>query len=210
MINLYNRERNNSRTQSLANALQAARVNPNVQITAFQPVHPLVKAKEESALGGAGSLLGGAGNLYNGLKASGLLDKTTTSTESPIASAINNNVFGNSETVSPIASAINNSVMGTTEASPISSAISSSVGSSGFNGMPLIGNAIGGLNGLGSTGSWQGGLQGMFGVNEDDSDVMQGINGTLNGGLTGFSVGGPIGAAIGAALGLGSSFLDDF
>lgn len=70
----------------------------------------------------------------------------------------------------------------------------------------------GGLNGLGAfaqSGDYKDGVQGVFGVdNENQSDIMQAVNGAMNGASMGASFG-PWGAAIGGVLGLGSSFLDD-
>lgn len=200
---LYNKDQNLNKLQALASALQSQK-SGDVTVNPYKPVEVIKKADEPSALGGAGSLLSGAGKLYGGLRDSGLLDKS--------ADNIDYSSFAPKLTGNALSDAVTNNVydLGIKD-NALTNAIDSSVGASagGFNGMPLIGNALGGVKGLAKSGSWQGGLQGVFGVNEDDSDVMQGINGTLNGGLTGFTVGGPIGAAIGAALGLGSSFIDD-
>lgn len=87
-------------------------------------------------------------------------------------------------------------------------------GSNAAGSTPLGGAAGLGLSGLNSlntlnqTGSFKDAGQSFFGIDKDDSDVKQGIKGTINGAMKG-SAFGPIGAAAGAVLGLGSSFLDD-
>ena len=236
MRSLYDRERNNNRTQSLASALQSARVNPNVQITAFQPVQPLASLNNQSALGGTSDLLSGAGDLYKGLKASGLFDKSgnglsiyddmgslTTpsySSDSLFGNAINNNVLGSSTPdYGAFGNAANDYVLGTTStSSPIGDAIGSSVGSSGgsfmgnvvpYGGM-ILGGVRAGQSALGG-GSFKDDVpQAFFGIDsENDSDVMQSLKGAGQGAMMGAPFG-PIGMAVGAALGLGSSFLDDF
>lgn len=205
MMNLYDKRKNNDRLSGLAQALNA-RSNTNVAITPFQPVGTQNGGDGTSALGGAGDLLTGGIKLYEGIQNSGLFkDGSSLGGSSAISDSINGNIFGGGSSGSAITDAVN----GYSSPNTISGAIDSNVMGSGFNGMPLIGTAIGGLNGLGKTGSWEGGVQGMFGVNPDDSDVMQGIKGTGSGALTGFSVGGPVGAVIGGLLGLGSSFIDD-
>lgn len=73
----------------------------------------------------------------------------------------------------------------------------------------LIGGGINGLSSFAQSGDYKDGLQGFFSIDKDDSDVMQGIKGTINGAVTGGSVGGPWGALAGGILGLGASFLDD-
>ena len=108
-----------------------------------------------------------------------------------------------------------NTMGGTTGGASGSGFMSGAEGAGGFGGGAAVyaGLIRGGLNGLGSfaqSGDYKDGLQGMFGVeDENQSDIMQAVNGTMNGASMGSSFG-PWGAAIGGVLGLGSSFLDDF
>lgn len=73
----------------------------------------------------------------------------------------------------------------------------------------LISGGKNGLSSFAQSGDYKDGLQGFFSIDKDDSDVMQGIKGTINGTVTGGSVGGPWGALAGGILGLGASFLDN-
>ena len=191
-------------------ALQSSRLDTRNNITPFQPVQPRQSAGGESVLGGASGLLDGAGSLYKGLQESGLFNKNTVS-ESPITSAINNNVFDLGQTDNALTNAINNNVLGnTSETSLIGDAIGNSTGG-GF--MPYVGIAKGGLNaGLNALngGSFKDDVpQAFFGIDDSDSEIMQGIKGAGQGALMGLPFGGPIGAAVGGLLGLGASFLDD-
>ena len=206
----YNKERNLNRRNALMDALQSSRLDTRNNITPFQPVQPRQSAGGESVLGGASGLLDGAGSLYKGLQESGLFNKNTVS-ESPITSAINNNVFDLGQTDNALTNAINNNVLGnTSETSLIGDAIGNSTGG-GF--MPYVGIAKGGLNaGLNALngGSFKDDVpQAFFGIDDSDSEIMQGIKGAGQGALMGLPFGGPIGAAVGGLLGLGASFLDD-
>ena len=206
----YNKERNLNRRNALMDALQSSRLDTRNNITPFQPVQPRQSAGGESVLGGASGLLDGAGSLYKGLQESGLFNKNTVS-ESPITSAINNNVFDLGQTDNALTNAINNNVLGnTSETSLIGDAIGNSTGG-GF--MPYVGIAKGGLNaGLNALngGSFKDDVpQAFFGIDDSDSEIMQSLKGAGQGALMGLPFGGPIGAAVGGLLGLGASFLDD-
>lgn len=86
----------------------------------------------------------------------------------------------------------------------------SGFGSGGGN-FGWIGLAQGADRGLGTLfngGSLDESGQSMFNINEDDSDFMQALNGTLSGAQMGSGFG-PWGAVIGGVAGLGTSFLDD-
>jgi len=198
MMKFYDKEKNKSRLDSLANAL-SKRDNTPINIGTINGGYTN-NTKSDNVMGGTSDLLSGATKLYGGLRDSGLFNKPTGDFNNTL---LGGNYFGSNSTGSmTMDNVLGNSGSG--------SMVFDSLGqSTGFNGMPLIGNAIGGLNGYASTGDWKDGIQGIFGTNSNDSDIMQGIKGTANGAMTGASIGGPWGAVIGGLLGLGSSFIDD-
>ena len=228
---LYNQEKNSNRMQSLAQALQSARVNNDAKINAFQPVNARESQQGQSALGGASDLLSGAGELYKGIQESGLFNKgnglsiyddvsalSTPSYNSNtlLGNAINDNVLGNSTADYGIfGNAANDAVMGTaSDSSLIGDAIGNSTGGSFMgNVAPYGGMILGGMRAGQSAlsgGSFKDDVpQAFFGIDDsNDSEIMQGLKGAGTGAMMGAPFG-PIGMAVGAALGLGSSLLDD-
>lgn len=123
----------------------------------------------------------------------------------------NNSLIGNQQNNNQFSNKVND-IFGTTN--KIGSLYNTFQGASN----PYLSFGTGLLNGLDKEfnskekywGGFGNGLQGFFGVDsERDSDVMQGVNGTLNGAIKGTMIFPGIGTAVGALLGLGSSFIDD-
>lgn len=212
-----NRERNKNTLDSLTRALanrDKTVINPG---TVYVPQGNTTN--NDNILGGAGSLLTGGLKLYSGLNNSGLFGSNEGGSEA-IGNAINNSVYGSGESTSALGGAINNSVLGSGEStSALGSAIGSEAGGFSMPGGGWLSLGTGLMNGLNKgfnhsddkeiMGGFGNGIQGFFNVNENDSDVMQGINGTLDGAMKGTAIFPGVGTVIGALLGLGSSFLDD-
>lgn len=138
MMNLYDREKNNNRLNSLAQAL-STRNNTNVSITPFQPVRTGENASTSTGAG-LDQLIGGGLSLYNGLKDSGLFGGGSSSGgSSAISDSINSNIFGGGNSGSAITDAIN----GVGSESALSGAISSEAPSA-----TSLGSAAAGFNGL--------------------------------------------------------------
>lgn len=179
-MRFYDKQKNNERIQTLANAL-ARRDNTPIN-TGSVNANIGGNVNNTSVADGATGLVNGATGLYNGLKQSGLFDGHN---DGAIAHGIRDYIGGSNLSDSPTF----NNITGAGTGDNIIDSIVNSGANGSYNAVPLIGN---------------------FGKNSKDSDIMQGLKGTANGALSGLAVGGPIGAAIGAGLGLGSSFLDDF
>ena len=221
-MSFYNKDRNNSTLQSLSQAL--ANRDKSV-INTGTITHPQENNKQDNILGGAGELAtgglkfgkalvdifgkGGESGFYNGeAELGGWLPNTGIFGEAiqkyikdtPDYGAIGNAINGTAGSGSAVGDAIGAEVGGSM--SPMGWL---SLGQGVFNGLNQGFNHEGKdiLGGFGN------GVQGFFGVNENDSDVMQGINGTLDGAMKGTMIFPGVGTVIGGLLGLGSSFLDD-
>lgn len=197
MMRFYDKERSRSTIDSLSNALSK---RDNTTINTGGINMPMANTQQQgmSFGDGASKLMSGAKDLYGGLKQAGLFNNGNTNNYDIGNTLVGGNYFGSGSS----GSMTFDNIMGNDAFNTVGS-------SAGFNAMPLVGNALGGLQGYANTGDYKDGIQGFFGTGSDDSDVMQGIKGTANGAMTGLSLGGPVGAAIGAALGLGASFVDD-
>ena len=167
-----------------------------------------------SMSGGINSLVNGGLSLMNGLNSMGAFNGNS------------NDSTGNSAISGAINSFVNSGGDDDSKASDYGDLLSDGAGiasmvkgwggsggsaaggaAGGYGG--LIGGGVNGLSSFAQSGDYKDGLQGMFSVDKNDSDVMQGIKGTVNGALMGGQAGGPWGALAGGILGLGSSFLDD-
>lgn len=155
------------------------------KITSYQPLY--MQQNNQTSTNGISDLVNGGLTLMNSI--GGLGKKTTDGVVSETKG---------DDTLSDIGE-IGGSIAGLTK----------NWGNSGGGYGGIISGGVNGLKSFSESGDYKDGLQGFFGVDKDDSDVMQSIKGAVNGATTGGSVGGPWGAAIGGILGLGSSFLDD-
>ena len=218
-MNFYNKERNKSTLDSLTKAL--ANRDKSV-INTGSVIAPQKSAQEDNILSGASGLLTGGANFYGNLKNSDLLGGNSSDGLGIIGNTANDYISGKGgESLGTFGDAANSYIgggdLGT--GSAIGDAIGAEAG--GFS-MPAGGwlsLGTGVLNGLNKgfnhsddkeiLGGFGNGVQGFFNINENDSDVMQGINGTLDGAMKGTMIFPGVGTAIGALLGLGSSFLDD-
>lgn len=198
-MKFYDKDRRKTDITALANALSKRDTTP-INVGSITPVQTKPQ-EDKDVFSGASDLLGGGMKLYNGLQGSGLFGGNTGGL---------GNYFGSDSSGSMVFDNImGNGGSGSMTFDNIGG------GSGGFGYVGLANGLMNGLNqGFNSDnkimGGFGNGLQGMFGVDsENDSDIMQGIKGTVNGASTGASFG-PWGALIGGILGLGSSFLDDF
>jgi len=215
-MNFDKKERNNSTLQTLAQAL-ANRDKSVINTGNIVAPQGGSSQNNENILGGVSELLTGGKGLFKGLQSSGLLSGSNNNSElSAVGNGINDYVKGSSNSFGTIGDAANSYVNGGGNSlGLIGDAANSSILSGGGL-LSFIPSALNGLNKgfnhsddkeiMGGIGN---GIQGFFNVNENDSDVMQGINGTVDGALKGTMIMPGIGTIVGGLLGLGSSFLDD-
>ena len=160
MMRFYDKQKNNERIQTLADAL-ARRDNTPIN-TGSVNANIGGNVNNTSVADGATGLVNGATGLYNGLKQSGLFDGHN---DGAIAHGIRDYIDGSNLTDSPTY----NNITGAGTGDNMIDSIASNGASGSFNAVPLIGNAIGGLNGFASTGNWKDGIQGAFGTGSKDS-----------------------------------------
>lgn len=204
-MKFYDKDKRKTNITALANALSKRDTTP-INTGSITPVY-VKKQDGQNVLSGAGDLLNGGMKLYNGLQNSGLFNGNGANTSGLSLG----NYFGSDSS----GSMVFDNIMGNGGSGSMTF---DNIGGGSGGGFGYIGLANGLMNGINQgfnsddkiMGGFGNGLQGMFGVDSDnDSDVMQGIKGTVNGATTGAAFG-PWGALIGGILGLGSSFLDDF
>lgn len=216
-MSFSNKERNKSNLDSLTKAL--ANRDKSV-INTGTVVAPQTNTSNDNVLGGASDLLTNGMKLYSGLKDSNLFGGNSSEGLGIFGSAANDYITDVPASNGIFGDAANSYIGGASSGgSAIGDAIGAEAGGFSMPGGGWLSLGTGVLNGLNKGFNhsddkeiWGGvgnGIQGFFNVNENDSDVMQGINGTLDGAMKGTAIFPGIGTAIGAALGLGSSFLDD-